>query len=180
MLRSFVVNKMAGITAGRQGMGFSLLFFLKNEGRPQPVRWSRPPSPTSAVYQKEKEKTRERRSLKKPLYMHYPKAAQRVRLFAWEKYVSFIMAVKGSGGSYLLTFESASCFPAGKTYLKRAAGGVVMLIWLLFPTGGRRINTSSRFTITYYTKEPPHSGRFFRAKPMWNHRCFARETRAKQ
>jgi len=54
--------------------GFPLLFFLKKEGRRQPVRWSRPPAPTSAVYQKEKEKTRERRSLRKLLYMHYPKS----------------------------------------------------------------------------------------------------------
>jgi len=29
-------------------------------------------------------------------------------------------------------------------------GGVVMLLWLLFPAGGRCINTSSLFTITYY------------------------------
>ena len=35
-----------------------------------------------------------------------------------------------------------------------------MLLWLLFPTGGRCINTYSLFTITYYTKKPPHSGRF--------------------
>ena len=25
-----------------------------------------------------------------------------------------------------------------------------MLLWLLFPTGGRCINTSSQFTVTYY------------------------------
>ena len=59
-------------------------------------------------------------------------------------------------------------------------GGGVMLLWLLFPTGGRCINTSSLFTITYYIKNLPIQGGFFRAKPMWNYRCFARETRAKQ
>ena len=54
-----------------------------------------------------------------------------------------------------------------------------MLLWLLFPTGGRCINTYSLFTITYYIKNLPIRGGFPCAKPMWNHRCFARETRAK-
>ncbi|MBQ6703478.1 MAG: hypothetical protein IJN08_01540 [Clostridia bacterium] len=31
---------------------------IPKEGRRQPVRWNHPPAPTSAVYQKEKEKTR--------------------------------------------------------------------------------------------------------------------------
>ena len=58
-------------------------------------------------------------------------------------------------------------------------GGVVMLIWLLFPTDGRCINTSSLFTITSYIKNALRAESVFRAKPMWNYRCFAREARAK-
>jgi len=41
---------------GKVGLLFS--FFLKKEGRRQPVCWNRLPAPTSTVYQKEKEKTR--------------------------------------------------------------------------------------------------------------------------
>ena len=48
------------------------------------------------------------------------KAAQRERLFALEEYGSFIMAVKGCGGSCLPTFESAPCFPAGNLKERRA------------------------------------------------------------
>jgi len=47
--------------------------------------------------------------------------------------------------SYLLL----RCMPV-LFFLNDEAGGVVMLLELLFPAGGRYITTSSLFTITYY------------------------------
>ena len=151
MLRSFVVNKMAGIRAGRPGIRVFPFFSFKKRG--PAAAGSLEPSPGSnfRCLSKRKRKDKERITSSAPCFpagktylkravggvvnltslfiCTTQKAAQRVRLFAWGEYGSFIMAVKGSGRPCLHTFESTPCFPAGKTYLKRAVGGVVMLIW---------------------------------------------------
>ena len=137
--------------------GFPLLFFLKKEGCPQPVRWSRPPAPTSTIYQKEKEKTRERRSLKKLLYMHYPKSRTTGAAFCIGRICFFYNGGEGERRAMPPRFREYALFsrrenipkraaghpsplsrvppllPKGRSYVKRAEGGVVMLIWLLFP-----------------------------------------------
>ena len=105
--------------------------------------------------------------------MHYPKSRSTGAAFCMGG-ICFLIRNERDGGVYLYGFESAPCFPAGKTYLKRgeaylyafgnvppllpqgrsyikrAEGGVVMLIWFLAPSCGRCITTSSLFTLNYY------------------------------
>ncbi|MBQ4611850.1 MAG: hypothetical protein IJB30_08945, partial [Clostridia bacterium] len=50
------------------------------------------------------------------------KAARRVRLFAWEKYVSFIMAVKGSGGFLFARPDTSIVFARRAKIPKKGSG----------------------------------------------------------
>ena len=102
--------------------GFPLLFFLKKEGRPQPVRWSRPPSPTSAVYQKEKEKTRERRSLKKLLYMHYPKSRTTGAAFCMGEIWFFYNGGEGERRATPPHFRECTLFSRRENIPKKGGG----------------------------------------------------------
>ena len=112
--------------------------------------------------------------MKKLLYMHYPKSRTTGAAFClggicflynggegerrvippnFREYALFSRREnipKRAAGHPSPLSRVPPLLPKGRSYVKRAEGGVVMLLWLLFPTDGRCINTSSLFTITYY------------------------------